>query len=320
MPKPRPIAILASDIHLSQKPPIARSVEPNWFDVMSRQFDELRMMQKKLDVPVIIAGDIFDRWNNPAELVNFAIDIMPEETYTIPGQHDLSYHNLSDIGKTSYWTLVKCGAIKSLQPSLLGTFKDVVNTIPLTSRLAVRGFPWGMIPDEQTAEDRLLYNEGRITLAVVHAYCWTGKLKYKDAPKSNGVKRHMRMLKHYDAAVFGDNHKGFKHIGADGRQALNCGTFFRRSIDERDYEPQVGILHDNGSIEIHKLDVSKDIFIDVDDALKLIEKGLGIVDFVSQLKDWRAEMFDFKHAVARYIESSNVSKGVARILREAMEG
>jgi hypothetical protein len=37
------LAILVSDIHLSDKPPIFRSSEPDWFEAMKRPLDQLQM-------------------------------------------------------------------------------------------------------------------------------------------------------------------------------------------------------------------------------------------------------------------------------------
>ena len=54
---------------------------------MQRSLEQIRDLQKEFDCPVICAGDIFDKWNSPPELINFAYDNLPE-IYAIPGQHD----------------------------------------------------------------------------------------------------------------------------------------------------------------------------------------------------------------------------------------
>lgn len=72
------IAILCSDLHFSSVPPVARSSEPSWFDAMKRQIDELKRVQEKHHCPIIVAGDVFDRWRETPELVNFLIDNLPQ--------------------------------------------------------------------------------------------------------------------------------------------------------------------------------------------------------------------------------------------------
>ena len=99
------IAIFAADLHLSLKAPIWRSTEQDWFEAMLRPLVELRTLATLHNCPIVYAGDIFDKWNSPPELINFAIEHLPKG-HAIPGQHDLPLHNYEDIRKSAYWTLV----------------------------------------------------------------------------------------------------------------------------------------------------------------------------------------------------------------------
>lgn len=51
------VAVLVSDIHLSQKPPVARSAEGSWYQAMQRQLAEVKRVAK--GAPVLCAGDVF---------------------------------------------------------------------------------------------------------------------------------------------------------------------------------------------------------------------------------------------------------------------
>jgi len=126
------IAILCSDIHLCHTPPVARSAEPDWYVAMERQLDELRAVAEQHGAPIVCAGDIFDRWNSPPELINFAIQSSPK-MHSIPGQHDLPHHRYEDMQRSAYWTLVAAGVLTDL-----GTVPKVVS-----NWLAVHPFPWG---------------------------------------------------------------------------------------------------------------------------------------------------------------------------------
>ena len=53
------LAVLCSDLHISHRPPVARSAEPNWYDTMSDYFSQLQQLAKKWGAPVICAGDVF---------------------------------------------------------------------------------------------------------------------------------------------------------------------------------------------------------------------------------------------------------------------
>ena len=107
------VAIACSDIHLTLTPPAARAKEPDWFAAMLRPLNELRHLAKIHEVPIICGGDVFDTWRVPNELVNWAIQHLPE-MYSIPGQHDLPFHQIDDIDKSAYRTLEWVGVLKQL--------------------------------------------------------------------------------------------------------------------------------------------------------------------------------------------------------------
>ncbi|GAG04154.1 unnamed protein product, partial [marine sediment metagenome] len=144
------LALLCSDLHLSHVPPAARSAESDWYAAMKRPLDEIRELARlhgKADglkqVKILCAGDVFDssgadrrRWNSPPELINFAIDALPEGMYCIPGQHDLPNHNYGEIKRSAYWTLAKAGKLHNLPPG-----KSML--LRLDGSATVTAFPWG---------------------------------------------------------------------------------------------------------------------------------------------------------------------------------
>ena len=115
------IALLVGDIHLSAKAPLCRAKEPDWFEAMARPLMELVDLQKQIGKesdgipPILCAGDVFDRWNSPPELINFALEYLPPQMYSIPGQHDLPNHNYNEIDRSAYWTLVAANKITNVE-------------------------------------------------------------------------------------------------------------------------------------------------------------------------------------------------------------
>src|SRR5688572_18895632 len=98
-----PIAILCADLHLTLRPPLCRA-DKNWMLTQRDYLLQIRKLQEPAHlknhleatakIPVICAGDIFDRWNPPPELVNFALRFLPNGMICVPGQHDLPNHNI----------------------------------------------------------------------------------------------------------------------------------------------------------------------------------------------------------------------------------
>ncbi len=281
------LAILTSDFHLSHNVPVARSSESNWYEAMKRPLDELKSLAEKYRTPIICAGDVFDKWNSPPELINFAIDVLPM-MYTIPGQHDLPNHRLDEIDRSAYWTLVKAGKIKHLEKWEF--FQS--------DKLSISAFAWGeeILPHDQ---DRQPEND-RIQLAVVHHYLYTNKSNsYPGVSKENHISR--IYLKGFDAAVFGDNH--ISHLTETSEISIfNAGTLMRRKIDEINYKPQVGLLHDDGSITPHYLDTSEDKFIDIEEARGKEQLEIDADEFLKELKGLGSDSLDFRHAVNTHMD------------------
>ena len=296
------IAILCADIHLSHKPPVARSAEKSWYAAMRRPLDELSGLAEKHGVSVICAGDVFDRWASCPELINFALEHLPE-MYVVPGQHDLPNHNYEEKERSAYWTLVKAGMIDTLDDE--GVCIEGID---------LAGFPWGFsILSIDPAENRLL-------VAVIHRFIYRkGKDGYPGAPVEQEVAGYRKELEGYDVAVFGDNHKGFLSKVGDCT-VFNCGTMMRRKIDEVDYKPMVGLLRSDGTVEPYFLDCSEDKFMSADKLRVADAAGLDLSKFMSELESLGGDELDFRSVVDEYLDRKAVDQGVRKAVLQAMEG
>lgn len=294
------IAILCSDIHLSHRPPLMRSAEPDWYAAMGRQLLELDNLRERHRVPVIVAGDLFDKWNSPPELINFAMTGLFRDCWTIPGQHDLPYHRLDLIHKSAYWTLDQSGTITHIK-----------NHKRIGERLAIYAFPWGVDVQPLKIGDGAVVN-----LAVVHHMIYREK-PFPDASESDLLSSWKDRLAGYDAAVFGDNHAGF--LGRAGNcNVFNAGTFFRRTAKDRDYRPMVGLLKSDGTIEPYYMDVSRDVFLD--EAVTPEETRIPELDaseLVEELVNLGTDPSDFEAALRR--AANDLSDGARRMVLEALE-
>jgi len=308
--KNKVIAIACGDLHLSHKPPICRAIEPDWYAAMGRVLAEIQILSdKNNNAPILCAGDVFDRWNPPAELVNWAILNMPI-MYAIPGQHDLPQHNYDEMHRTAFATLV-------LSDVLMEIDRTSRKRLPVSSTMThCWGFPWGFpvkLPRFETPK-----NKGAIRIALAHEYNWIPDHSYPGAPKEQRISKKRKALMDFDVVIFGDNHKGFlTKIG--NTTIFNCGTLMRRKTDEADYKPWVGLIHSDASVTPHYLDISKDKLDlskpdNVDPAL-----ALDVEEFLSELDNLSVNPLDFCLAVERYVtEHKNLSIETAKTLLEAI--
>lgn len=295
-------AIVASDIHLQAKSPVARSAEPDWFEAMARPLREIGALVAEYDVPVIYAGDIFDRWCAGPEVINFALRELPNG-YAIPGQHDLPNHNYNDIERSAYWTLVEAGHLIDM-PAGMET--------RVGFSLYAYAYPWGFPPTPIEPEN------GMLNIAVCHRFIYTKTTGYPGAPPTATVSAQAGALRGYAAAVFGDNHKGFQAATKGGPFVFNCGGLMRRKTDERDYKPGVGLLLSDGTIKRHYLDTTADKFIQETEAAKAVERLLDLSAFAHELEGLGAgDGLDFTEAVAAFVRANKLPPRVRDIITAA---
>ena len=190
-----------------------------------------------------------------------------------------------------------------------GKIRDI-QAIPLYPFCAVSGFGWGqsILP---------MAIPWKLSLVISHRYCWTEGKSYPDAPESGNVRALRKQLKGYDVALFGDNHQAFIDIGGNGCTIINCGGFIRRKSDEIDREPCVGLLFEDGSVKLHKLDTGIDKFHT--DAKQREETAVDVQQFISELEELGEHGLNFREVVKRHLDgASDLSEGARQIIREAL--
>ena len=284
---------------------MARSAEPDWFKAMAWPLEQLACLSETYDAPIVYAGDIFDRWNASAEVINFALENLPPG-YSVPGQHDLPNHNYEEIHKSAYWTLVKSGVLTDLVPG---------EPVLINDRLVAHGFPWGYPP-------RPINRPGnQIDLAVVHAFVYnTRENAYPGVCDTSRASVARSALMGFDVAAYGDNHRGFIDTGK-GVTICNCGGFMRRKTDERDYCPGVGLLLEDGTVKRHYLDTTKEAFIELTEAEERVGKVLDMTEFVDGLAELGAGTgLEFDEAVKRFLDTNKTKRRVREIVLEATTG
>lgn len=303
MPTSNVIAIFCSDIHLSHTKPAARAGEPDWYEAQARPLRQLAKLAKKHGCPIVCAGDVFDHWNAPAELINFAIRELPP-MYAIPGQHDLPHHSYDDIKRSAYWTLVEAEVITNLKP---GEWERIGAN---DGWFRAHPFPWGH-------EVKPPIYTGQRDIAIIHKYVWREGAGYPGAPEELRTAAYHTKLSDYAYAVFGDNHKGFLY-----NNILNCGAFMRRKSDEIDYNPAVGLLtknKDGFKIMRHPLNIDVDIIDNVAKAKAPEYSSADLTRLFRELRSLEACELDFVEAVRQGLADRDISDEARKILLQTLE-
>jgi hypothetical protein len=309
------LAVLCSDIHRSHTPPVFRATEPDWYAAMNRPLIQVVDAANKHGVPLVIAGDIFDRWGSPAATINSTMEILKSVTagcFAVPGQHDLANHLYSDIRLTAYWTLVESGVVMNLEP---GYPRHVyIEDDGQGYELAMYGFPWGFPVEPLNRPERVKTDPPIVYLAVVHQYVWIDQnTSYPGAPDEGKVGGLKKRLKGFDAAVFGDNHIGFSATVGD-TSVINCGTFLIRKSDEIGYRPRYGLLMSDGSIVVKYLRVSEDLYADQEiitenEVNPRVRKALA-----EEMNALGSESLNFRDALDWFMDKAKTDRSVRSIV------
>lgn len=309
----RVIAIACADLHLQHKAPIWRSNEPDWYDAMKRPLMELRSLQQEYEgCPVLCAGDIFDDGEKATpELINFALACLPDNFYSIAGQHDMPNHNIGEVfSRSAFGTLIETNKI-SLVPN--DSLKE----------MDVFGYDFGMTINLNTN-----YKIPLLSIALSHQYIWSApKNKYKTASEENRISQFNKKenfiknkLFGYDIIIFGDNHIGFKAHLKD-TTIINCGSLMRRHKDQIDYKPKAWLIYSNGEVEPHYLDISKDKYLEPEELEKKEKKQqeFNMEDMAKRLKELGASAFEFKNFIEDFFQKNKTNPIVKEIIKEEMK-
>jgi hypothetical protein len=295
-----PVALVVADVHLSHEPPRARAAEPDWYEAMRRVLFQLDTYRRQYKVPIIYAGDIFDHWNPPVELVNFALQHLPKG-YAIMGQHDLPYHDYKSKIRSAFWTLLKTNHLILLEEHPTFWCKD----------FAFYGRGWEEEIREPSTSDHQ-------NILILHKYLWSKpENSYKKAPESAHVKNLPKEALKYDVIFSGDNHIRFgTFVGKT--YIYNCGSLMRRTVLQRGYCPVVHALYSDGHVEIEPISTSNDKWTDFEDDPKNQQEERDFTKAIQSFKKMGVAAADFVGELRMLLNSAEISAGVKKILKEGL--
>lgn len=308
-PTGAPIAILVSDLHLSHDPPKARRGEKSWYQAQGCVLEKLRQAEVDYACPIICAGDVFHHWNQPPELISWAIRNVPS-MFAIPGQHDLPFHRLDLQHRSAYQCLVDAGILRDLDgPTPI--HKSIKNPI------WVHPYPWG-VGDASLPKE---YKKA-INIAVFHRYAYKDQTTcYPGAPEDGLLKNIVQNNPGFDVYHFGDNHTPWLQFW-DNRSigAVNTGCAIRRKTDEVGTPSAAIVLY--SSLEISTIDLTDPA--DVIETTTNASKGEGhhteqMVELLRTLRAGTAKQLNFVDVLLRHINKEDVPENVRNIILEALD-
>lgn len=225
-------AILCADLHLRDDCPVCREPE-EFFAAQRRKLGYIGALCKASRCPLLCAGDLFDHWKPSPSLLSMALELLPNPTIVVPGQHDLQNHDLTSFWRTGLATFEAGGrGLTLFAPGelLVEGYKPI--NIPC-------GKVWGLAFGQGLEDLPIIpVKKGWKNILIWHNLTCMDKQPWPDA---GAVTAHslLKQLPPFDLIVTGDNHQQFYSGGSNGPLLCNPGSMMRQAADQADFEPAV---------------------------------------------------------------------------------
>ena len=287
-------AILTSDWHLRETTPVCRT--DDFAAALWKKVSFVRDLQKEHGCPVLHAGDLFHHWKPSPNLLSLTMVNIPDQFYTIYGQHDLPQHNFEERHRSGIYTLEQAGSLKVLP--------------------AVH---WGQDPEKPSFVIKGISQPGLCDrhILVWHKMVWQGKRLWPGQTDPSAIAI-LKKYKEYDLILTGDNHKAFTET-YDGRLLVNPGSLTRQVADQIDFKPRVYLYYaDENKAEPVYLPIREDA-VTREHLDRGEERSDRISAFIEKIDgEWQAGM-SFEANLEEFFKTNQIRTSVKDIIYKAIE-
>lgn len=283
----KPDAILCADLHLREDIPICRIddfQQAQWHKLMY-----IKILQYKYDCPVLCAGDVFHHWKPSPYLLSKTIEHLPNEFWTIYGNHDIPQHNLDLFEKSGLFTLQKAGKIFIIDQ---GHFSIIPNK---------NQYNWSV-------KNKNLY--------VWHVMTYHKELPYPGCKESSAIQL-LKKYPQFNLIVTGDNHKPFV-VNYKGRLLVNPGSMTRQRVSET-HKPRIYLWYaKTNSVEPIYLPCEENVISR--EHIEIIEKRDKRMEaFIQSINNDVETTINFEENLKRFAEKNNIRESIMNIIYKAIE-
>jgi len=279
--------ILTGDWHIRETAPVCRL--DNYWETQWFKIDWIAALSKKYNAPVIHSGDLFHHWKPSPYLLSMCIIHLPEQFFTVYGNHDLPQHNLQLLEKSGVNVLDESNRIKVLK----GTHWEQELTEP------------SMIITNCDSKDK-------VKVAVWHVMTYKDELPYLNC-KAMSAKSILKKYKDYSLILTGDNHVTFVEEFKN-RILINPGSIFRWNASQINHKPCV-FLYDTEDNTYQQIFIPIKKGVISRQHIENKEKINNRIDaFISGLStDFETEI-SFQANLTKFFEKNRIRKNIKEIV------
>jgi predicted phosphodiesterase len=286
-------AILTGDWHLREDTPLCRI--DNYWQEQWRKVTFIVILAAKHQCPVIHSGDLFNHWKPSPYLLSKTMEYLPNDFWTVYGNHDLPQNNIEMREKSGIEVLDRAGAL------------DVLS-----------GYHWNQVLSKQGTLGLEMF---RKRMLVWHTMVWQGDQPWPGCTDPEARKL-LRDTKGPDIIVTGHNHKPFV-AERDGRLLVNPGSLMRMSADQVDHKPRVYLwFEEDNTVEpvYIPIDVNGISAVSRVHLQQVQEKDKRIEAFIEKLDmDWSSEV-SFRKNLDQFFINNDIPTKVQDLVWESLEG
>lgn len=291
------VAIVMSDLHARSTAPKAR--KDDYVAAMERKLRFIRDLCIEHACPLIDCGDLFDTWKSQPKTERMILELLPQNFYSVPGNHEMPYHNADKLGESSFAVIQAAGRLLTGEVHIGEIF---ISGKPYTKEIQKPGKP------------KLV---GGLNIGVVHGMVWPTMPTFDGAEGIDAPTLH-KMFRGYDFVLCGHNHETFVYETDTKPIIINPGSVMRSSISQRDHVPTVFALLSDGTYTRIPIPCEPDVFNE-QEYKKIEERDSRIEAFVEKLKDPNGLTLDFKKNISKYVSKNALEPGVVKCLDKIME-
>lgn len=286
--------LVSADWHLRDGRP--RSRVDNWFDTQRTRLQWVVDQINKYECCMLVAGDIFNASTNTQQLENLILEELSKANHdilTIPGNHEMLYHNIKNLHKSSYYVLHQAHVINHL---------DGISTF---GESTISGFSFNSDMVDGTG------------IALCHRSVYESTAQIPPfMPNAIGADALLDMY-NYDVIISGDIHQSFV-VKRDNKVLINPGALFRQSADKKYETPKI-YLYDDGVV------IALDIPIVLDNVVHEYlaedrERNLRIDAFVELVKVSSDMGLSFEDNIEKSLKTAELSDNARELVLKAMAG
>jgi len=292
--------LMMSDLHLRDVAPEHRT--DDYFASMQSKLRQIEELRNKHNTDILDGGDLFHKWKVSPWLLGWAIRNLPENIYTVAGNHDMPGHNFDNIEKSGLHVLTeaeKVTLLNSHDPLELGNMR-------------IYGVNYkGQIPAPDKIKDRK-------NILVCHEEIYRDDATLEKIGFISTDNFLSKWSKHYDFILTGHNHKSFC-VKTDDCILLNPGSLMRMKSDQKEHIPCVW-LYDSGANTIEKVVLEYEKIVFDNHTAEKMEARNSFSEFVKSIETGFEHDMRFESNVEKFMSANSISESVKKLTVEMIEG